>query len=236
MACIGTAEDYKSDLKIGGLIYYENFPPNTHDVDFDENPLELKSKGFKNAGVDSYVISSADSFDKYSGRFADCTGVVVVGRDKITGENISFLSHQNPDYFLILPDYFTRDFRERINEIKERCEPGTLDAVIFGGRYAKVREFNDSDPNSDMFIEDYKKSINFLAKEVKDLLGFESAVIAGPKTEPFPGGDKVFYDNEHRKIYLIREKIQSDSAQGFMPSEIEKRRKDWKPGKWSLPI
>lgn len=234
MACVGTMYDYKKDKKIQRLFLGKKIP-NVHDVDFDAHPLELKKVGFENDGEKSYVISVVDGLDKYSKRYYDCTGLIIAGKEKETGKNISFMSHQNPSYFLKENKFkFSTDLVKQIQAIKNRCEEGTIDAVIFGGRYAKVIDFKDSDPKRDMFMEEYLKSIKLVSQRVKDALGFEPLVITGPKT--IPGTDRVFYDNENRRLYLIRENDDFDSVQSFSPSELEERRKNWKPGEWGLPF
>ena len=78
------------------------------------------------------------------------------------------------------------------------------------------------------------KSIKFLTEIIKKELGFEPLVITGPKT--IPTTDCVFYDNEKRRLYLMRGKNDFNAMQSFTPSEIEKMRKKWKPGEWGLPV
>jgi len=81
----------------------------------------------------SYVISPVDDTDKYSKSYRNCTGLIVTGKEKGTGKNISFMSHQSPLIFSWkMPSGFQEDLAKQIQEIKDRCEDGTIDAVIVG--------------------------------------------------------------------------------------------------------
>jgi len=242
LACVGTLWSFHNDGRMVSAIV-DGKILNGQNVDFKGEPKELQKMGFENGGVDSYVISPVDHFDKYSEKFYDCTGLVVAGIERGTAQKISFMSHQNPAYFLNNDNSkFSEALKKQMRMIEDRCEKGTIDAVIFGGKYAKVKEFKESDPHRDIFIKEYLDSIKFLSKEVKDSIGFEPLVIVGPKT--FPGGDYVFYDNGGRQLYIVRtevdkddmQKNEFDAAQSFLPSELEKVRKSWKPGEWGLPI
>lgn len=236
LACVGAPADYRDDPKIRNVSLDAAIPERVHSINIYGILNELKEQGFKSNGHESYVISPVDDFDKYSKDFYNCTGLIVAGKEEKTGRTISFLSHQNPDHFLTEEnkENFARDLREQIEEIKKRCENGTIDAVLFGGIYAKVRELADSDPKSNLYIDEYLDSIKILAKEIKEGLGFEPTVLVGPKTSP--GQDRIFYDNGKRRVYLIRDEIGEALDQNFLPSDIEERRKNWKPGKVSLPV
>lgn len=245
VACVGNSEDFKYDGKINWIL--SGKPINyAHDIAFGAKPEELKRDvfEFKNDGHESYVISPVDSIDKYSKNYHDCTGVIITGKEKGTGKNISFMSHQDPSYFLgAHSQKFPEDLTNQIQELKKRCEGGTIDAVIFGGRYAKGKNYEVSNPGRDLFIEEYKKSIRFLSENIKSLVGFEPLVIVGPKTEP--GADTVFYDNDTRRLFLVRNKSKKNESndnydfnaiESFLPSELEEISKKWKPGEWGLPI
>jgi hypothetical protein len=234
IACVGTKEHFKDDPKIQALLSGKLIL-NKQNIDFSDELEDSKRKGIKSGGSETYVISPVDDLDKYSGEFYECSGVVFAGIDRTTGKNISFVSHQRPEYFLSRNNIkFSEDLINQIRTIKERCKEGTVDAVIFGGRYAKVSNFEEQDPARDAYIEIYLRSIEFLSKMIKDEIGFEPLVIAGPKT--IPGGENVFYDNENRRLYFLREKEDFESMQSFSPSELEERRKNWKPGEWPLPF
>lgn len=245
MACVGTIESFEEDKKMTELLL-EKQVAGVQNINFESKIEELKKMELGNDGRNSYVISQINNLDKYSKKFYDCTGLVVAGIEKGTNQKISFMSHQNPEYFLNNKnEKLSEALRKKIQTIKDRCEDGTVDVVIFGGRYAKVREFRKSDPDRDIFIKEYLESIKYLSKIVKEKLGFEPLVITGPKT--FPGGDYAFYDTEKGKLHLARTKTNKNditnpetdefnAAQSFTPDEIDERSKKWKPGEWTMPI
>lgn len=189
-------------------------------VDYNGNPDTLNKLKFKHMGRGSYVISPIDGSDKFSRRFKNCTGLVVSGIDKETGKEISFLSHQDSDYFFDgdkKHQTFTNDLRERLEELKSKCVEGTIDAVIMGGDYIA-----GSYPR---YREDYVESIGMLGKITKSILGFEPVVMTGPKTGPGP--DHVFYDTHNRRLYIERPEVGKESTKSYLPSEVEEKRKDW---------
>lgn len=174
-------------------------------VNFNGVYDDLKKDGYITGKTDhSYVISPVSESNKFSEGYVNCTGIVVSGKDKITGKYISFLTHQNPRYFLsALKDEFVSDLQNRIREIKERCEDGTIDALVFGGMY------DDLDPNG-LISEKYDESIELIIGEVKKSLGFVPQILNGPKIDNLFGGigkDNFYFDNEKRKAYFIRPKI-----------------------------
>lgn len=221
IACIGTRDQFvegKGPEREVFLDLSENVP-NAHNVDFHEEPYYLKKRGFKNNTERSYVISSIDELDKFSERFFDCTGLVVTGQDKDTGLNISFISHQDPEYIFGSENHrnsFTADLLERLAEIKRRSVEGTIDAVIVGGNYRKHK-----DDSKRLYLE----SINLLAKETLKVLGFEPIVMTGPKTDV--GQDDIFYSNKDRRLFIVRPEVGNDSTESFIPSSIEDQEKKW---------
>src|SRR3989344_1434835 len=121
MTCVGTRADFGDHP--GPMVIFENpkskkVVNNAGHVDYYGNSRELTNKGFRNHGDYSYVISTIDKQDKFSDGFRNCTGLLVAGQDKNTGENISFLSHEDPGYFLSSDGkpHFLIDFRERLEE------------------------------------------------------------------------------------------------------------------------
>lgn len=223
IACIGTPEQFKE----GEVNFQEIFSNSlsnensnsNRNVDYYGQPDELKRQRFKNAGYHSYVISSIDSSNKFSGSFKNCTGFIATGSDKETGKEISFLSHQDPEYFLKnIPSFekFVDDFKKQLLELKERCANGTIDAVIVGGNYFNERpEFRDN----------YLTSIGLISKEVRTILGFEPVVMTGPKT--VSGKDDIFYDNDHRRLYITRPEVAKESTKSYLPSDIDSKERNW---------
>lgn len=226
MACVGTIDEFKQNEneRIG---FFENMISkdisNTHNVNYYGSHEELIDQGFKNASSYSYVISKIDDLDKFSKSFINCTGIIITGCDKKTSKNISFLSHQDPAYFLgksFNKNKFTKDLREQLINLKEKSVEGTIDAVIVGGNYFK----EEDDRN---FREDYFNSIKLLSKEVKEILGFEPVVMIGPKIIKSGKKDDVFYDNDNRRLYIIRPKVGDATTESFLPSDIENQEKRW---------
>lgn len=226
IACVGTPRQFKEG---GSDAIPEVFSDpslnqsnnSNRNVNYYGNPAELKSQKFKNAGHHSYVISPVDSSNKFSESFKNCTGLIITGLDRETGKDISFLSHQDPRYFLsgtYDTETFVDDLRNQLTELKKRCIDRTIDAVIVGGNYFQ-------DPNRQKFREDYIASIELISKEVKDLLGFEPVVITGPKT--VSGRDDVFYDNDHRRLYIMRPGVAMESTKSYLPSNIENQEEKW---------
>lgn len=220
MACIGTPEQFIEEP--GDMSeFFSDSPLNQNsnrNVDYYGEPDELNRQKFKNAGRNSYVISSVDNSNKFSESFKNCTGLIVTGLDKETGKNISFLSHQDPHYFLSghTTKGFKNDLGKQLRELKERCIDRTIDAVIVGGNYFEAR------PN---FKKAYLESIGLISKEVKNILGFEPVVMTGPKT--VSGRDDVFYDNDHRRLYIMRPEVAKESTKSYLPSDIKNQRRKW---------
>jgi hypothetical protein len=215
--------------------------PNPGDVvyvDLYANKEEVLKNGLKKEGNEDYVISQVDENDKFSHSFADCTGIIAVGLETKSGHNISFMSHQNPEYFLNKKVVkFVVDLQHSLGEIKNRCEEGTIDVIIIGGRYAKVRDYGQSNvPDKDIFIREYINSIKLISGNVRDELGFYPVIIGGPKLSP--SYDNVFLDTQNRRLYIKRnnEKSTPDFLESFNADDIDEVSKSWKPGEWGLPI
>ena len=226
MACVGTLEDFfnKKAIKENPFIPNPINPTKaTTMVDFNAKPEELSKENIKNAGRYTYVISPVDERDKISSKFFDCTGIVACGIDKKTGQNISFLSHQNPERFLgRAQKQFLADLRERIMELKEKSTEGTVDVVIVGGQYVDL-------PNAEEERARYLESIRLLGEEVKKIMGFEPVVITGPKLWGLDGkeDDTVFFQNEGRRLYIIRPHVGDNSTESFLPSELDAQKEKW---------
>lgn len=224
MACVGTVEQFieeDKDLE-DPLLNIRNKFSNPNNIDYYGQHEELINQGFKNAKYQSYVISSLDNSDKFSKSFKNCTGIIVTGISKDTNENISFLSHQDPRYFLVnrkKKKSFLEDLKEQLISLKEVSIKGTIDAVIVGGNYFKEEW-------AGKYRRDYLNSIKLLSTEVKNVLGFEPVVTVGPKT--IKGrADDIFYDNNNRRLYIIRPEVDSPSAESFLPKDIKKQAKKW---------
>jgi hypothetical protein len=230
MVCVGTPEQFDENPGDEEKFFLrEKSSHSIHNVDYFGDPSNLVEQGFKNAGRRSYVISPVDTLDKFSRTFKNCTGMIVTGQDKETGENISFMSHQYPGHFLLDDEAggkFGSDLRERLRELKEKSVDGTIDAVIVGGNYLKKAYFKRIGESDDAkFRHNYIDSIKLLSTEVQIVFGFEPVVITGPKM--VGGADDIFYDNKHRRLYAMRPEVGKKSTKSFMPKDIETEAKKW---------
>ncbi len=238
IACINSMSEEEEEKKFGKfreLVYSDN-TRGIRNVDFYGDPKELANNGFKNVGEGTYVISAIDDANKFSEEFKNCTGVFVTGQDKNTGKDISFISHEDPWFFVEQKEgtkTFTEDLRAQLLEMKNRCVPGTIDAVIAGGNYFK--QVNEDEPYTKRYRDNYRSSIEILTKEITDALGFEPAVIIGPKARG--GGDKIFYDNAERRLHIFRRNTGDETSESYIPRDFEKKTKEWEkspnhPTRW----
>ncbi len=224
IACVGSFDDYrKSKQAPREEIYRGKLFEEVHNVDYGDLPEDCENKSFLNAGEKTYFISTIDEGNKFSERLYDCTALIVAGIDKETGKNISFLTHQDPVKFLLnKKDDFIKHLGQRLDEIKKRCVPGTIDAVIVGGAY-----FDGNDNKGLSNKKKYLDSIELLSLETKQILGFDPSVINGPKKVSLEGyGDGVYYDNKNRGLYFVRREVNEDTG-SFTQSDIEKEKTKW---------
>ncbi len=228
-ACLGTGETKGLPEAITGTEF--SF------VNIDANPEEKLEEGFSGEYVRphwAYVMSPIDTANKFSVRYANCTGIIVVGTDLETGQNVSFLTHQNPSYFLHDSKKFVEDLHARFSKLKDTCIPGTIDAVLFGGKFANVREVEDpAHPIHKIEQEDYIESIRLASKEIQEYLGFSPTVIVGPKLNP--AEDVAVFDTQERRLFLERlGKNEPGFVNNFESKDIDTVAKSFKPGRWGL--
>ncbi len=210
-----------------------NVPPISEEieqVDLYCDPEEARRDGFIKEGERSYIFSPIDGFSKFSMEYANCTGIVAVGNDRETKENISFMSHQNPGYvFHGEQDVFIRDLNQRLSEIKQRCDVGTVDIVIFGGQYMEFKDVPSDHEMQKYMKGEYLESIKLLSEEIEKNFGFNPVVVAGPKL--VAGHDFVVFNNENRRLYLTRGNTNDEFTKSFNANEIDLEKNSWKPGK-----
>lgn len=164
---------------------------------------------------DSYVMSSVDSRDKTSDGFDRCLGLVAVGRDKETGNNIAFLSHQSPPCFYKHPrgdivnyterrKVFKESLTKRLDELKGRAEEGSIDMIVFGG------------VESDAQSGDYRDQAEALAKLAEEVGGIQARIVDIPNrraVDPNPESTGFFakldvqttnayFDTPKRRLYV----------------------------------
>jgi len=233
--CIGTRSDFEKEPGLTDHLGYWGENPERVFVNYEDDLHENTSKGIVNAGQETYAISPISDLDKFSLKYKNCMGVIAAGQDKITGKNISFLTHQGP--VKILPEgelrnRFLADFKSRLKEIKDRSVQGTIDAIIFGGNYLdsdKVEKDPDRLPGVPKveFEKNYKDLMRLLSNQVFEVFGFQPTIIAGPKTTD-RDTDNAIYDNDHRRLYLRRPEIGEKSSESFSSEELEEREEGWR--------
>jgi hypothetical protein len=196
---------------------------NVENVNYSGNPRYLSKHDFLHNGEYTYVISPVSEKDKLSESYIFCTGVVATGKDKNTGENISVATHQDPNRFLSngsSHEEFLRDVRTRFNELKERAKEGTIDAVIVGGEFI---------PGNEDLNQKYRDSVALLGEEVKNIFGFEPAVITGPKTGLGEDNNRehIYFDTKERRLYITRPHTGDATSESYLPSERSEKEKTW---------
>ena len=212
--------------------FIDNFKKDAEFVDFNS-----KNKSIKENKISTYVISLCNEKNKYSLNYLDCTGVIAVGTDKISKNNISFLSHQNPDYFIKDQEIrldFKKDIENNIDNLISRCIPETIDIVVFGGNKEDIsenipdEEFRMGIDNFEEFLkgpfDQYIKSIKYLNYIIKQKVGFSPIVMSGPN-DNFGTKDhslNIYFDNKNRRLYILKpEQENSDKNEAFEASNVE---------------
>lgn len=226
MACVGSYGDYGiSEEETFLKEHFDKPSDDVHNIDYYDDVFTNANKNFLGGGR-TWTISIIDNLNKFSEKFFNCTGLIVTGKDKVTGKNISFLSHQDPNKFLSwkMGDFIDH-LRQRLKEIQNRCEKGTIDTVIIGGSYPAT---GISSMYSNLPRQNYLDSIKLLSLEVEQVLGFEPVVINGPKMEcsAYNDYDTVYFDNENRRLYFVRPKVNPDTG-SFTQTSIDKEKKKW---------
>ena len=217
-------EAERNPYLIRGCIGTHEMPPADYFVALDavgvqwiEDPKEQKKKGQKNSGkLYDYVISAADEQSKRSDAYGPCLGVVVSGRSKKNGKDISFLLHHSSLLDPKVRKKFERDLRLSISNLMKLSKKGTVDAVIFGGDFSGIRR------------EDYSSKVQFLNKILQEGTGVSPHVISGPSLDGDSGID-AFFDTENRKLHITQHDEDARFAAGSFPaSEVKNESKKWK--------
>ena len=203
------------------------FHQERHRRDEDYEPLAVDSNIFevdwfgweekwnkeqvKHGGDESYVISPVDTRDKLTKEGKECIGLFVVGKEKNSGENISFMSHQNTTFLLHFngpgKQKFIADLRDTLNELKDRAEPGTIDAVIFTGK-----DLPERTSHGRTYHIEYEDLCTLISDTVQSVLGFRPHAL-DPKTDEIE--DHVLGDTKERRIYLMRDPEYTPKVEHF---------------------
>lgn len=158
-----------------------------------------------------YVISGIDKDSKYTNRLYSCTSIIAVGTDKKTGENISFISHQDP-LTAVENVNFNNDIKRRVRELQARCQEGSVDIVLVGGQIQ----------------DEYEDVIYKLSDKIQEVAGFIPVVI-GPKIDK-KRHDNLFFDTKNRRAYLMRNGSQKDNVYNdtFRADNLDDMMSRWK--------
>lgn len=188
-----------------------------------------RREGRRAAGDGSYVISRIDSSNKLSTGYNNCLGVAVVGVDKLTRQNISLLLHEYPtECTEEQAQEFTADFEQALTELRERVEPGTIDAVLFGGVY----QDGLVPDTKKMFAQEYEQSLTQVSGVIRQTLGVDTHVISAPQNGKEGSSLAVVLDTANRRLHILGHSETQAPApidNGFAASEFRERSQTWEP-------
>lgn len=218
MACMDSTKYTDFDYFKKHSLREEN---NTTNVDWHQTSEYFKENNLLNSGLQSYVISTIDNKNKFSEGFYDCTSLIVSGLDRSTKKLVSFLSHQNPNEFLFRKQInFKKHLEKILSEIKEKCEPNTIDAIIIGGNYLPTQKPTKSSYSA----QKYLGSIKLLSKNTEKILGFKPVVINGPKLSS--NSDSLYFENDTRRLYFLRPEG-DHGPDNFTIDNLKEQSKKW---------
>jgi len=193
-------------------------------VDLDGGDLDkLKEHGFKHAGIDSYLISPVSGQDWFSDHYFNCTAVVAIGRDANTGKEISFLSHQDPGYFIDGDDEKKENFSQALagslNELKLSSHDETIEVFLLGGNFDAANKGSD-------FNRQYLQSIDKLKDIVQRSVGFDPEVICGPNSR-MGSETTITVETQDRNIWIERDDQASEFDESFQANDLDEIKNKW---------
>ncbi|MCI5050926.1 MAG: hypothetical protein MRY57_01305 [Candidatus Pacebacteria bacterium] len=223
MTCVGTKNQHRNEEGVLD-IELQKLLKNSDVINFHAPVEELNENNIENSGEQTFVISNLNENSKWSANFLNCTGVIAVGKNKETGNSISFITHQDPGRSKFLDEDkgdFNTIFRDRLDTLKELSEEGTIDVVIAGGNYMIAGR------NREKFQNDYQNSIQKLTEMVNEKLGFNPIIASGPKVQE--GKDDFVFDTENRRLYLSRNHFTQFRKvnKAYHPDDFEKEKENW---------
>jgi hypothetical protein len=186
---------------------------------------QLEKEGFKHNGMESYLISPVDERDWFSDQYANCTAMIAIGRDEKTGKEISFLSHQDPRYFVDGDDEgmekFASDMIASLQELRDRSEQDTVEVSLAGGN------FDTTFPESENYHHDYyQKSIKKLRQLVQESLGFDPKVLTGPNNHV--GSETIIaVDTQNRTVWIERPEQPAEFDKPYQANELDQALLSW---------
>jgi hypothetical protein len=197
-----------------------------HWVDFEGGDLEaLEADGFKDAGVGSYLISPIGERNWFSDRYMSCTGVVAIGRDATSGKEISFLSHQDPNYFVDGDkdkiEIFSRALGDSLKELEARSEKDSVEVLLVGGNFNP-----DAEGRGGYKHDQYKRSIQALDRIIREVAGVGPEVLTGPNNRV--GSETVVVvETQKRKIWIDRNEQPPEFDRPYLASDIDEVQGKW---------
>lgn len=146
----------------------------------------------------TYSISDCNSSSKHSYWYADCTWIIAVWRDIETWENISLLTHQDPEYLFYRwnTNNFSKDLSTRLKSLVSRSINWTLDIVVYWW-YFRYDELNEA------YIK-YIKSLKLLNSIILKETNITPVIINWPNLHLHIWATDVYLDTKRRVIHLIR--------------------------------
>ncbi len=182
---------------------------NSQDIKWNSTADDYKKNNILTGKYDNYSISEINEKNKFSTGYLNCTGIVLVGIDKETGENISILTHQTSGEDM-KDKTFINDISEQIKEFVSRCEKETIDALIFGGNKENLKE--------------YEEAVKILDKISSPLLGFSPDVATGPKIDRAHLDTQAFFNTKKRQLHIFMpEQENTDIYEDFNSSNVEEK-------------
>ncbi|MEI7689063.1 MAG: hypothetical protein WCI91_02650 [Candidatus Nomurabacteria bacterium] len=243
----------RNNLDKETLDFLNDFKKNAINLDFKLNKEKFLSDKTGKQKEGTYLISQIDSNNKISEGYFDCLGVCFSGIDKNTKENISFISHQNPEALLEninIRQRFKDDLNKTMNNFIDRCVQGTIDIVIVGGN----KDINYIDPIQNVDIEKmnskqiqeymdkqyegpfekYRKSAFFVSNIIFNKVNYYPVIISGPNSN-IKEGDlshdnalDLYFDTKNRHLYQVRAKNESLNNESFSAEEINSKVEKYK--------
>ena len=197
-------------------------------IDFKANDLEVAAAKLRSGGFQTYVLSPIDERPKYSDGYRNCTGIAAVGVDRVTGRNISFLTHQGPNGDYYPEERLEKDLRELLREFRSRIVPGTEDILIFGGSY-----FASENADGRTYMDVYRESIKFVSQIIHEETGIDAEVAIGPSASTADPKERArgtagLLDTKHRRLYIERPEQKETSREvSFKAADVGKTSITW---------
>lgn len=205
IVCVETYKE-KDIYKIKELEHIKKLKENSQYIKYRGSFEYNKKNNIISNKEGEYSISEINESDKYTDKSLNCTIFVVAGLDKETGENISFLTHQESGENISNKE-FLESFSEQLKIFVEMCEPKTIDALIFGGN------------KNDGSFNEYKDAINTISNISKSMLGFNPEVATGPKLGPYE--TQGYFNTQKRQLYILMPEQEKNVYDSYDSSKVE---------------